>query len=626
VGRDRSRLSRRNRLRALTLSLLVIAVSAPAATSSTRRLAAADRWERAPTRTVVLRYRSDGELAAALRRHPARVVRTIPSLHVAEVLPRDRPQRFAQAVSRDRGIVGAEPTAARASGGEPAVAAVVGGDAGGYEWQWAATRESDLPASALAAASALTIGVVDTGADVTAPDLAAKQPLTHSVVDGGSSVVDRAGHGTFVAALAAGSPTNGDGMAGFGGDAKLIVVQASADGASFTDVDEAAGIVWAVDHGARIVNLSLGGPDTSDTERQAIDYAVAHGALLVAAAGNEYAEGNPVDYPAALLQPPGSNGQGGVGLSVGASDETGARASFSNTGSTISLVAPGVAVFSALSSTAGNSAYARVALPGSLGGLYGYGSGTSFATPEVAGAAAIVWAANPALTAAQVAEILKRSASGNGAWNDQVGYGVLDVAKAYALAAGQPSPPPSVHLATAAAQGRDVRLAWSGTGAAAYRLSVREQDGSTRVLIPSTTDTTATFHGLPGRSYAFTVDALDTAGAAAATSTPTTVQLAPAAARLTLTATRPHGKAPLRIATSARIAAGEGAGSAGRVLVLQVLDGAGWRNVTSAPTDPAGGAAWRLTLRAGLYRLRVRFAGAGDLAPATSPVVTLRVS
>src|SRR5439155_4777483 len=107
-------------------------------------------------------------------------------------------------------------------------------------------------------------------------------------------------------------------------------------------------IVWAIDHGARIVNLSLAGPDTSSTEQTAIDYATSHGVLLVAAAGNEYGAGNPVEYPAALLQPVGSNGAGGTGLSVGASTPAGTRAGFSNTGSYISLAAPGDGVFSAL--------------------------------------------------------------------------------------------------------------------------------------------------------------------------------------------------------------------------------------------------------------------------------------
>ena len=127
--------------------------------------------------------------------------------------------------------------------------------------------------------------------------------------------------------------TNGDGIAGAGGDAQLLVVKAGSGDGTFTDVDEAAGIVYAVDHGARIINLSFGGPGTSSIERHAIEYAFDHGVLVVAAAGNEYAKGIPIEYPAALLQPRGSNGVGGAGLAVGASTTTGSRARFSNTGS-----------------------------------------------------------------------------------------------------------------------------------------------------------------------------------------------------------------------------------------------------------------------------------------------------
>jgi serine protease len=138
-----------------------------------------------------------------------------------------------------------------------------------------------------------------------------------------------------------------------------------------------------------------------------------------------------VEYPAALLQPKGSDGRGGSGLSVGASTLKGERAPFSNAGSYVSLVAPGENVFAALS---GYSDWARMALPGSTAGVYGFASGTSFATPEVAGAAALVWAANPGLSARQVVAVLKRSASGHGAWTPTLGFGVLDAAAAVELA------------------------------------------------------------------------------------------------------------------------------------------------------------------------------------------------
>jgi serine protease len=118
---------------------------------------------------------------------------------------------------------------------------------------------------------------------------------------------------------------------------------------------------------------------------------------------------------------------------VGASTRAGTRAAFSNAGSTVTLAAPGVHVLGAVA-RASNMGFQSAALPGSTAGAYGYGSGTSYAAPQVAGAAALVWAANPALTAAEVADVLRRSASGRGTWNADTGYGVLDVANAVALA------------------------------------------------------------------------------------------------------------------------------------------------------------------------------------------------
>src|SRR6266498_1481958 len=205
---------------------------------------------------------------------------------------------------------------------------------------------------------------------------------------------------------------------------------------SITDVDEATAIAYAVDHGARILNLSFGGTKASATERSAIDYATSHGVLIVAAAGNHYLSGNPVLYPAALVQPLGSKGVGGIGLSVGASTDSGARAAFSNTGTYLSLLAPGDGVFSDVSSAAPTTTFPRVTLPGSVRGLYGYASGTSFAAPEVSGAAALVMAANPLLNAPEVAQVIKESASGRGEWTPELGYGVLDVGRAVELATG----------------------------------------------------------------------------------------------------------------------------------------------------------------------------------------------
>jgi serine protease len=128
------------------------------------------------------------------------------------------------------------------------------------------------------------------------------------------------------------------------------------------------------------------------------------------------------------------SGVGGLGLAVAASGMDGRRARFSEYGSFLSLAAPGTTVFGALAASARASLFARVELPGGGPGRYGLASGTSYAAPQVAGAAALVWGANPRLTAQQVAAVLEQTASGRGAWSPELGYGVIDVSAAVDLA------------------------------------------------------------------------------------------------------------------------------------------------------------------------------------------------
>src|SRR3954452_12162356 len=338
--------------RAFAVAGLLFCLSASSALSSSTR---------SPTR--VLTYRSPQALKTLLARTGLKVERNLPALHAVEVAG---------------GTVGTRPVARYVStqpeSTEPAVRDMywVGVP---YEWQYAASRVDQVPDAVLRAASKFEIAVVDTGCDLRQPDLAAKSPEVYSVVHKDrKDIRDFYGHGTFVASLAAGSVTNGEGIAGFGGDARLLCVQVAHRDGSISDVDEAAGIVYAVEHGAKIINLSLGGLEPSALETRAVRYAQRHGALIVAAAGNEFHEGNPIEYPAALLQPKGSYGRGGSGLSVGASTLKGERAYFSNAGSYVSLAAPGDDVFGALS---GYSDWSRAPLPGSSTGIYGFSSGTS---------------------------------------------------------------------------------------------------------------------------------------------------------------------------------------------------------------------------------------------------------
>jgi subtilisin family serine protease len=540
------------RTRRLTLPLLAALVAVGAAV-----LAPGTASGRSQVQPVALvGYASEAALERVLERHPATVVRRLPELRVAEVQPDEPIARFAGRVARLPGIRYVERRRPRAPQVEPALR-LSPYSFGSFEWQWFATRADAVPEPVLRAAASVTIAVIDTGADLQAPDLASKSPGAYDVRSGAADVTDQIGHGTFVASLAAGSVANGEGIAGFGGDARLLVIRIGVPDGLFTDVDAANAIVYAVQHGARVINLSFGGADTSSTEQAAIDYAASRGVLLVAAAGNDYERGNPVTYPAAALQPPGSNGVGGKGLAVGASGPSGTRAAFSNTGSYLSVAAPGESVLGALSSSATHAGFQAVSLPGSLSGLYGYGSGTSFAAPQVAGAAALVWAANPALGAGEVAQILKETAGGRGTWNPELGYGVIDVAAAVARASGSPQAPPAEPVLAA----------------------------SNVTAIP------------------------------------------PATASLRLAASSARGRAPLALRLSARLATDVPAIAAmGRPVSLESWAGRQWKRVGVGTTDASGRAGWRVTLKRGTYRVRVRFVGSSDLRPATSAPVTVKVS
>jgi serine protease len=367
--------------------------------------------------------------------------RTPSALHGLDVVSRVAPLRTAQVRVSSRaqeralrarpGIRFVQRTVRRSGTG--ASSPLESGGASVPEWQWTASHADLVPAWVQQAAQGITIAVVDTGADVLAPSLAAKAPTTWNIPTASSTVHDSVGHGTFVASLAAGSISDANGMSGFGGDARLMIVQANRGGTGFTDIDEANAIVYAVDHGANVVNLSLGGAQTSLIERYAIDYATQHGVLLVAAAGNSAEQGNPTVYPAALI--------GRTGLVVGASTAAGGRASFSTTGAYVDVLAPGVDVLGALASGIPSGIFNPALTPGA-NGAYAYGTGTSFAAPEVAGAAALVWAANPRLDAAGVAATLEGTASGRGSWTKDLASGNIDIAAAVERAAG--GVPPTV--------------------------------------------------------------------------------------------------------------------------------------------------------------------------------------
>ncbi len=246
---------------------------------------------------------------------------------------------------------------------------------------------------------------------------------------------DGNGHGTHVAGILAAAGVSGyDGtnIVGVAPDATILPVKVMESDGNGDDWSISNGIVDAANRGARIENLSIGGPMPSDLLSDAITYAVDKGVLLVAAAGETLPTGSPVFYPAAY---PGV-------IAVGAVGQKEDYEPYSNFGTQVALVAPGgpadnEATDGVLSTLPTYGSEMATELPSGIPG-YGHASGTSQATPCVAGVAAMIWSLYPNLTAQQVRDRLVTSADKLGGvdFSQQTGWGLVDAMTA--LSVGDP--------------------------------------------------------------------------------------------------------------------------------------------------------------------------------------------
>jgi thermitase len=246
----------------------------------------------------------------------------------------------------------------------------------------------DLPTSAP------TIAVIDTGVDYNHPDLIGKVTKGPDLVNGDKDPMDDAGHGTHVAGIAAAISNNGIGIAGISGKSKIYAVKVLCSQMWGTYDDIVDGVYYAANlSDVKVINMSLGGYGDSDALHIAVQYAVTiKGKLVVAAAGNENT--NTKLYPAAYPEV----------IAVAASDVCDDKASYSNYGNTwVDIAAPGGDKL-----VDGDGGIVST-VPFFYPGQYDWFEGTSMASPFVAGAAARLWAANPALTNTQVRSNLEAS-------------------------------------------------------------------------------------------------------------------------------------------------------------------------------------------------------------------------
>ena len=255
------------------------------------------------------------------------------------------------------------------------------------------------------------IALLDTRLDETHPEFAGSNTATL-----GGLPVDNL-HGTATAAVAA-APVNGVGIVGVWPGARALNVPLPAD--ALTCSASAKGIQTAIKAGAAVINMSYGSAKLCRAEYNALQRAVRHGIVPVAAAGNEFADGNPLEFPASLPHV----------LTVGAVDATLHSSPFSNRNGALDLSAPGESIMTAvppaLDDDGTKDGWERL-------------DGTSFSAPMVSAAVAWIRAARPDLSPDQAAQVVRLSARDVGAkgYDSDTGFGVLDVGAALQ----KPAPP-----------------------------------------------------------------------------------------------------------------------------------------------------------------------------------------
>jgi hypothetical protein len=273
-----------------------------------------------------------------------------------------------------------------------------------YASQWHLARiQAPAAWDMTAGISGAPIAVIDSGVDATHPDLASRLIGGWSYLTGTSNTADVLGHGTAVAGTLGAATNNFTGVAGitWSNPVLPIAVLNSSNYASYADM--ASAIYYAADHGARVINISIGGSSSSSALQSAVNYAWGKGAVVFAAAMNN---GSTTPYyPAACDK----------AVAVSSTNSADSLSGFSNRGAWIDISAPGESI-----------------LTTSRGGGYGYWSGTSFASPVAAGVAALVLALRPSLTAAELVNLMEANSDdlGIGGFDASFGWGRINAYKA----------------------------------------------------------------------------------------------------------------------------------------------------------------------------------------------------
>jgi thermitase len=258
--------------------------------------------------------------------------------------------------------------------------------------------------------SNVIVAVVDTGVDPHHPDLVNKLVPGHNTYDGNNDTSDIYGHGTKIAGVMGAQSDNSLGVTSISWSSPIMPIRVTDASLIFYYSVIADGIAWAADHGAKVINVSIAGVAASSTVTSAASYARSKGAVVIAAAGN---------CGCFDSTPANSNI-----ISVSATDGSDNLASFSSQGNYVDIAAPGVGIYTT-----------------TLGGGYGAPSGTSVASPVVAGVVALMMSANPTLKPSEIETLLKSAAENFGAvgYDTAYGHGRVNAYRAVAAAASTTS-------------------------------------------------------------------------------------------------------------------------------------------------------------------------------------------
>lgn len=362
---------------------------------------------------------SETNFTGKLRAHEARIRRTLRHLNIRVVtVPEAQADATLAALRNDPDVEFAERDYLAAAAFVPYDPDLLAGKQW-YLSQIGAEQAWDFTSGR----SNVVVAVLDSGIDASHADFAGQVLSGYNFISDDNDTADDFGHGTAVAGAIAAAGDNGIGIAGVAYGCRLLPVKVmDATGvASYSSLAE--GIKYAVDQGARVINISIVGSNPSSTLQQAIDYAWSNNVLVVAAAGNN-ASADP-QFPAACSRV--------IGVSATEPDDS--LAWFSSYGMSVDLAAPGDSIWTTQQNP---------------GDPYGSWRGTSLASPIVAGVAALAASENPSLSNPQLVSILEQTADdlGLAGCDTCYGYGRVNAYRAVTAASREPGALPSVVTAT----------------------------------------------------------------------------------------------------------------------------------------------------------------------------------